>query len=158
MSEAEIELENAQETTLDQKSKAQRKGTMSRYYHMPRFIKPIFLLSCAVCILLFYLYMKGLPLKLPWSEGPGIVLQGTYYFFLLYCLLVGNIFLGLGATHKQRGKAPPWYDYTLSLILLGAFIWFFVNWEAIDYGMFEQEATIASVIVAVVVGALAIEA
>ena len=157
MSEVDIELENAKEATLDPKKASSRKGTMSRYYLMPRPIKVLFLISCSSCILLFFLYMKGLPLKLPWSDGPGIVLSGAYYFYLLYCLLVGNIYLGLGATRKQRGKAPPWYDYVLSAILLSAFIWLFINVEAIAAGMFELEPTTGSIVVAIIVGILAIE-
>ena len=49
MSETDIELENAQENPLDPKKASQRKGTMSRYYQMPRPIKALFLISCAAC-------------------------------------------------------------------------------------------------------------
>jgi len=158
MSEIDIELENAPQTKLAPSESSKRKGTMSRYYLMPRPIKVLFLVSCVSCIVLFFLYMKGLSLKLPWSDGPGLVLSGAYYFYLLYCLLVGNIYLGLGATRKQRGKAPPWYDYLLSVILLSAFIWLFINVKSIAAGMFELEPTTGAIVVAIIVGVLAIEA
>ena len=167
-SEADIEIDEAgigeaekglpgDLITADQKKKSKRKGTMSRYYHLPTPMKVLFIFGTLACITLFTLHYKGVPLWLPWSDKP-YVLSGVAYYFMLYVMLVFNIFMGLGATRKQRSQAPKWFDYGLSIVLLACFVYFFANAQEIAFHQFEPPPDIFSFVAALVVGILALEA
>ena len=89
----------------------EKKHGLSRYHYMPRPVKIIFLLGPVVAIILFILHWFSVPIG-------GEVLASARYYYLIFAALGFNIFIGLGATPKQRLQAPPWYDYILATLLI----------------------------------------
>lgn len=126
-------------------------GGMSRYRFMPRPIKVIFLAGTLAALMLYIFHWFGIPIG-------GRMLSGTFYAFLLYAVLGFNILMGLGATRGAKTKAPPWYDYLLSLVLWGICVFLLINHEAIASRMWEPPPTNFHYALAIILGGLALEA
>jgi TRAP transporter 4TM/12TM fusion protein len=88
----------------------------------------------------------------------GRILCGTFYYYLLYSLLAFNVFMGLGASAKLKRQPPPWYDYVLSLVLVGTMVYFLFNSEAISMHTWEPPPETFQIGLAVIIGIIAIEA
>ena len=124
---------------------------ISRYYYLPPLIKVIFLASTVTAIVLFVYYLMAIPVA-------GLVLSGTRYYYLLFAVLGFNVFMGLGATRKQRTQAPAWYDYALALVLAAILIFLLINYAEIQTGMWDTPPTTLHAVLAVVLGAISLEA
>ena len=133
------------------KKKATTPGGMSRYRFMPRPVKAVFLAGTAAALVLYVLHWFGVPIG-------GRMLSGTFYAFLLYAVLGFNILMGLGATRAAKMKAPPWYDYLLSLVLWGICLYLLVNHEVIASRMWEPPPTDFHYALSLVLAGLALEA
>jgi len=129
----------------------EKKHGLSRYHYMPRPVKIIFLAGPVVATVLFILHWFSVPVG-------GEVLASARYYYLMFAALGLNIFIGLGATRKQRTQPPPWYDYLMALVLWGCIIYFEVNFRAIDIGNWETPPGIVQYATAVITGVLGIEA
>jgi TRAP transporter 4TM/12TM fusion protein len=123
---------------------------ISRYYFMPLPVKLVFLATTLTSIILFVYFLKGIPVA-------GMVLSGTRYVYLLFAVLGFNVFMGLGATRRQKNQAPPWYDYILALILAGILIYFLINYEAIEWGEWDRPNTMQFGL-ALILGIISLEA
>ena len=124
---------------------------LSRYYFMPRPIKILFLVGPVLALVLFVLHKLSVPVF-------GTVLASTSYYYLLYAALGFNVFMGLGATRKQRQQSPPWYDYVFALVLWGLIIYFLLNSSDIGAENWVTPPGVTQYAAAVTIGVLSIEA
>lgn len=126
-------------------------GGISRYHLMPKPIKLWFIISTMIAMALFIIHFKGIPIF-------GYVLSGTFYYYLLYTVMVFNVFMGLPATQIQKRRAPPWYDYVMASVLLACVVFFLINSEPISLRMWEPPPNFIAFAAAVIVLGLGLEA
>jgi len=128
----------------------EKKRGLSRYYFMPLPMKVIFVAGPIIAIVLFILHWFSIPVF-------GRVLASTFYFYCIYAALVFNIFIGIGATRKQRMQAPPWFDYVLAFLFLGCMIYFLTNADIIGGREWDVPPGPLQYALGIIVGLLAIE-
>jgi TRAP transporter 4TM/12TM fusion protein len=139
------------ETDVSVKPVMEKKRGLSRYYFLPWPMKIIFVLGPIIAMILFILHWFSVPVF-------GRVLASTFYFYCIYSALVFNVFMGLGATRKQKMQAPPWFDYVLGFLFLGCNIYFLINADIINDGAWNVPPGPVQYVTAIIVGLLAIEA
>ena len=122
-----------------------------RYRFMPKPAKIFYLLTPVLAITLFVVHWFSIPIF-------GKVMASTVYYYLLYAILAGNVFLGLGATRKLSRQAVPWYDYLLALAVAALAIFFAFNAEEITYRNWDTPPNAWIFAAALAMGALSIEA
>jgi TRAP transporter 4TM/12TM fusion protein len=139
------------ETPAAESAKATEGNSLGRYRFLPWPMKIVYLLAPVAATLLFIVHWRSIPIF-------GHVLAGIPYYYLLYAILGINVFMGLGASSKASKKAPPWYDYVLTLALWAVTIFFLVNSNDIAYHNFDLPPNALVFGAAIVMGALGIEA
>jgi len=132
-------------------SPSRSRSSISRYHVMPRPLKIIFLASTVASIILFIFFFKGVPFA-------GIMLSGTFYYYLLFAVLGFNVFVGLGATKKQKGGTPPWFDYILATILFAILVFFLCNADKISARDWDDPPSTFHLALAIIIGLLSLEA
>ncbi|MFP4642113.1 MAG: TRAP transporter permease [Dehalococcoidia bacterium] len=125
--------------------------SITRYRHLPAPVRAIYLGTTLAAIVLFVLYWLAIPVG-------GKVISGTTYFYLLFAILGFNVFIGLGASRKSRGYAPPWYDYLLSLLLPAILFFFLSHSNEISMRLWTPAPSTFHFALAVVLGLLSLEA
>lgn len=139
------------EITDQPQKKKPSHGGLSRYYHLPKPIRVIFLVGPVVAIILFILHWFSVPVG-------GSVLSATRYYYLLYAALGFNVLIGIGGSGKRRNDSPPWYDYVLASILWIIVIYFLANSASINANLWDDPPGPLQYVAAVTIGVLAIEA
>jgi TRAP transporter 4TM/12TM fusion protein len=129
----------------------ERKGALSRYDLMPKPVRAVFLATTLIAIILFCFHYMGLPIF-------GYVLSGVPYYYILFCCLGFNVFMGLAVNHYGRHKPPPWYDYVLSITLLVILVFFAFNSNAIAMRMWTPAPDAFILVLAVIIGLISLEA
>ena len=94
-------------TTSAKSAERERQRGLSRYHLMPLPIKVIFITGPVLSVIMFVIHHFSIPVF-------GQLLASTPYYYALFASLAFNVFVGLGATRKQKLRAPPWYDYVLA--------------------------------------------
>lgn len=129
----------------------EKKRGLSRYYFLPWPMKVVFVMGPIIALVLFILHWFSVPVF-------GRVLASTFYFYCIYSALVFNVFMGLGATRKQKMQAPPWFDYVLAFLFLGCMVYFLFNADTIGVRAWDVPPGPLQYATAIIVGLLAIEA
>lgn len=118
---------------------------------MPKPVKIAYLGTTLAAVIVFVLYWLAIPLG-------GTVISGTAYFYLLFAILGFNIFIGLGASRKNRTGAPPWYDYLLSVLTPAIFFFFLFHSNEISMRLWTPPPSAFHVALALILGILSLEA
>ncbi len=139
------------EIAASDNAKSPQGNSLGRYRFLPWPMKTVYLLAPVAATLLFIVHWRSIPIF-------GNVLAGIPYYYLLYAILGVNVFMGLGANAKANKKAPPWYDYALTLALWGVTIFFLANSNDIAYHNFDLPPNARVFGAAIVMGALGLEA
>ena len=124
---------------------------LGRYRYLPKPVKAVYLAAPLVALGLFIIHWFSIPVF-------GQVLAGIPYYYLMYAVLGVNVFLGLGATRKDKRRAPPWYDYALVALLWVLIGFFLLNADDIAYHNWVVPPSGIIIAAAVAMGLLAIEA
>jgi TRAP transporter 4TM/12TM fusion protein len=117
---------------------------------MPLPIKVIFITGPVLSVIMFVIHHFSIPVF-------GQLLASTPYYYALFASLAFNVFVGLGATRKQKLRAPPWYDYVLAFTFLGCMLYFLANSAEIGARNWDVPPGPVQIAFAIVAGALSIE-
>jgi TRAP transporter 4TM/12TM fusion protein len=103
-----------------------KKVELTRYDHLPKWLKVAFLIFSGVGLLLAIICVFGLSYK-------GLMFSSEAYYYLLIALFSSGVFLVLPAHKKQKGI--PWYDILFAALTFAiAFYFFIYSWEIGNVG------------------------
>jgi TRAP transporter 4TM/12TM fusion protein len=122
---------------------------ITRYEHLPRFLKFICLVLWTIGTGLFILYMFG------WSIR-GWVLEDIQYYYLLYTTFSTCVFLTMPMRKKDK-TTIPWYDLVLAAFTFATCVYFVMNAWEIAHIIWMPPPSVLSLAFACIICLLALE-
>jgi TRAP transporter 4TM/12TM fusion protein len=104
----------------------QSRFQVGRAAHMSKPVLWVYL-GLVIVGLLIYLYYTFGPVRI---GGKSLLLEQVPYFYLLFAVFGACVFLLLPARAADRNRIP-WYDYTISAVMLGVCFYFSLHGDEI---------------------------